>query len=649
MLPEFTKYLDMQYSLGIIEKLISFQSNPDLGYRTSGSAAEFAAADFLHGEMKRIGLKNVHKEAVTVDNFEFKRADLVYKLSNRNERKVILSAFQANCHAENEKIRIVYVGKGRDVDYEKVDVAGKYVLADINMIDDWFIYWTLGQARTKKAAGVIAVQVGGYCSWSKDTLGVQDICAPADTPAFSMTVREADYLKQAIAENGGEIEAVLNADVTVINNGITHNVIGEIPGKTEEVIYLIGHYDGYFRAFADNPSGVACILGICRAFILSRYKPRRTLRVIFHGAEEWGAENTRYDWACGAAKLTEKHPEWGENGFLLVNLDGSLISSTASAVKVRTSYEMAEGINAIGQKIEGNIYPFGTLTPLWTWTESYMYAMRGIPGIESFYEPANFWPSYHSTSDTKEVNDYSDRAYMSSHILYGTFLQKFDDLDTRPLDFTALFDKMNNSIDETVMSDVQELRSAIAAARAAAEKLNARKGQLTGLGPDTLEFNRKISRIFARIVNELFGLDWYETYDFIHARNQNNIDMLQRTIESIRAGELDKAVDVELRGVDLCWYAYNFDKDTYDFYVDQVLGNNPVETWAKGKVNSIADLWQTARDLQKKRTTGEGDLEQIISQLERELKKQRRELKDKMETEVSILKDLTSMMNELVD
>ena len=125
--------------------------------------------------------------------------------------------------------------------------------------------------------------------------------------------------------------------------------------------------------------------------------------------------------------------------------------------------------------------------------------------------------------------------------------------------------------------------------------------------------------------------------------------MLQRTIEAIRTGELDKAVDVELRGVDLCWYAYNFDKDTYDFYVDQVLGNNAVETWAKGKVNSIADLWQTARDLQKKRTTGEGDLEQIISQLERELKIQRRELKDKMETEVSILKDLTSMMNELVD
>ena len=54
MLPEFTKYLDMNYPLDVIDKLISFQSNPDLGYRTSGSAAEFAAADYLYDEMKKM-------------------------------------------------------------------------------------------------------------------------------------------------------------------------------------------------------------------------------------------------------------------------------------------------------------------------------------------------------------------------------------------------------------------------------------------------------------------------------------------------------------------------------------------------------------------------------------------------------------------
>lgn len=646
MLPEFTKHLDLNYTLGVMEKLISFKSNPDLGYRTSGSAAEFAAADWLDDEMKRIGLKNVHKDPVTVDNFEFKRADLVYKLPNGNPRKVLLSAFQARCEAEDQKIRVVYVGKGRDVDYEGVDVEGKYVLVDINMVDEWFIYWAVGQARTKKAAGIIVVQVGGYCSWSKDTLGVQDISAPADLPTFSMTVREADILKETIAAAGGELEAVLNADVRVTNNGLTHNVIGEIPGATDEVIYLIGHYDGYFTAFSDNPSGIGCILAICKAFIESGWKPRRTLRVCLHGAEEWGIENTRYDWARGATMQTRKHPEWGKNGFMLLNLDGNLISSVAKEAQVRTAYELVDGMMKIGKSIEGSIYPFGTQSPLWTWTESYMYAMLGIPTVESWYEGVNFWPSYHSTSDQKDVNDYSDEAFLSSHILYGTMLQRFDALDVRPLDFTALFDKLDESIDDKLMGDTSALRAAVREARAAAAALKVKSDSIQTLDDSARAFNTKVSRIFARIINELFGLDWYETYDFIHARNRNNIGRFERAIAAIKAGDLDTALDTELRGVDLCWYAYNFDRETYDFFVDQVLGENAVETWAKGKVETIADMWQVARDLQSARADGKKELAPQIAKLEEELGKQREELKRKMAKEASLLTDLTAMMKD---
>ena len=66
--------IDLSYSLGIMDWLLSLGSNPKLGFRTSGSAAEFAAADFLFEEMKRIGLHHVRKEVVPADNFEFKEA-----------------------------------------------------------------------------------------------------------------------------------------------------------------------------------------------------------------------------------------------------------------------------------------------------------------------------------------------------------------------------------------------------------------------------------------------------------------------------------------------------------------------------------------------------------------------------------------------
>ncbi|MDY3052057.1 MAG: M28 family peptidase [Ndongobacter sp.] len=644
MLPKFTQYLDMSYSLSVMDKLIGFQSNPELGYRTSGSAAEFAAADYLYGEMKRIGMSRVRKEAVRVDNFEFKRADLTYTMTNGFTRRVVLSAFQARCLAENEKIRIVYVGKGRDVDYEGKDVAGKFVLLDINMIDDWFIYWPVCQARVKKAAGIIVVQTGGYCSWSEDTLGVQDISSEGDIPTFSMTVREGALLKKNLEEQGGEIEAILNADVRITNNGITHCLIGEIPGKTEEVIYLIGHYDAYFTAFADNASGIGCILSLCRAFIESGYQPRRTLRVCLHGAEEWGTEGSRYDWARGATELTYAHPEWGSDGFMLLNLDGNLVASTAKEAQVRCAYELAEGMNEIGRSIEGSRYPFGTQSPLWTWTESYMYAMLGIPTVESWYEGFDFWPSYHSTSDQKEVNDYTDEAFLSSHILYGTMLQRFDELNVRPLDFTALFDKLAESVDTVLMGPCTELLELTAEAKKAAEELKRRENRFTALDDATRTYNNHLQKIFAKIINELFGLDWYENYDFLHVRNRNNIRALEAAIAHIREGQIEKALYEALRQVDLTWYAYHFDREAYDYNVEHVIGASAVSTWAKGKVTSIADTYDVGRQLQDILKSG-GDAAACIPKLELELRLQREELAKTVSRECTIVRQLIDMMN----
>ena len=647
MLPEFTKYLDINYSLGVLEKLRTFKTNPVLGFRSSGSAAEFAAADYLYQEMKHIGLKNVHKDPVTVDNFEFKNAELSYLQENGYPRKVVLSALQARCFAENEEIRLVYVGKGTEKDYEGRDVQGKWVLCDIDMANEWWDYWPLMQGTFRGIAGMILVQVSGYCSWSEDTLGSQDISAPADIPCLSMTVREANRIKAAIEREGGELSCVLNADVRVTNNGITHNVIGEIPGTTEEVIYLIGHYDAYFTAFSDNASGVGCILGICKAFVESGYRPRRTLRVCLHGAEEWGIENSRYDWACGATQLTKKHPEWGENGFLLVNLDGGVINSTALEAQVITCYEMAEEITKIGASIEGSIYPFSARTPLWTWTESYMYAMLGIPTIESDYKGVNFWPAYHSTSDCREVNNYSDEAYLSSHILYGTFLQRFDGLNVRPLRFRALFEKLMESLDENV-GECESLKCAVREAIAVSDLLAAKNESIRELNTETIAYNRKVGRIFGRVINELFGLDWYETYDFIHARNRNNIGKLRDAIEDIKAGNYRKALDEDLYTMDLSKYGYRFDRKTYDFVVDQVIGENHVITWADGKVGSIADVYDVNRALMKLAETGEGDVGAILAKYEEECGKQQEELARKLAGEERLIRELTEMMRECI-
>ena len=82
----FYESVDADYSYDVMQKLISFQTNEDLGFRTAGSAAEKEAAEYIEDEMKAIGLENVNKEPITVDSFTFKNADLRYE-NNGNENK----------------------------------------------------------------------------------------------------------------------------------------------------------------------------------------------------------------------------------------------------------------------------------------------------------------------------------------------------------------------------------------------------------------------------------------------------------------------------------------------------------------------------------------------------------------------------------
>ena len=643
---DFVKYIDTDYSVYVTESLIKFVSNPDLGYRTSGSQAEKDAAEFLLQEYEKIGLKNCRKEPVTVDTFEFKRGDLQFKDADGNDVKALMSMYQTRCHAVDEEIEIIYVGKGTDADYEGIDAEGKFVLIDINMLEDWWVNWPLCQAITKKAAGIIVVNVGGYCSYSEDVIGTQDLYGPATIPAFSMSVTDAKKLKAAIEAGGGSVRAILNAEAEVEKDGISYCVIGEIPGQIDEVVYIIGHYDAYFRAFDDNSAGIGCMLGIIKAMLDSGYKPNRTIRVIAHGAEEWGKENCKYDWSRGAWVLTQQHPEWAENGFALVNMDGNTINDTATVVQVRTCYEMAEAIAALGKTIEGKRHEIETNQPIWTWTESIMYNYLGIPTIETFYKDVDFWGFYHSTHDTKEIHNYSDREYRSSHVIYGSYLQIFDEMRVRPLDFTKTFDKFLESL-ENYPLDKGALVAAAEKALAVAEKLKV--FDAAALPDDeVLAFNKKVSALFRYMTKNLYGINCAEEFDFAHVRYMSNVNNLKAAIAGLEAGKSFSDIKENLAPIDLTYYMFSFDKETCDFLIDQVLGAPADNTWATGFVETVADMWDVVRSLMAKETAGDGNLADEIAVLKAKLAEQEALLEAKAEKVVKTIEEMAVMMEGLM-
>ena len=103
---ELLNALDIDYSYRLAKKMEQFRTHPELGYRTSGSRAEFQTGEMLKEEMERIGLCSVTKDPVTTDGWEFKKALLSYTALDGEKRSVLLGAYIHFCVGARVRRRI---------------------------------------------------------------------------------------------------------------------------------------------------------------------------------------------------------------------------------------------------------------------------------------------------------------------------------------------------------------------------------------------------------------------------------------------------------------------------------------------------------------------------------------------------------------
>ena len=322
--------VDVDYSYELTKKLTEFKTNEKLGYRTAGSEAEIAAGEMLKEEMEKIGLQNVTKDAITLDTWTFEKADLTFQAADGQEKTAVLGGYHTNFDTQGPReYTVVYAGRGTAADLEPLDVTGKLVLVDINQSEDWWINYPAYQAHLKGAAAVLAMQDGGYAEISPDALNAQDVCGPADAPAFSISQTDAGALKEAIAASeNGEITVTFDAKSEVELDGTSYNIVGMIPGKDPDAMVIVSaHYDAYFDGFQDDSAAIALMMGIAKGLVDSGYQPEKTLVFCAMAAEEWGMTNTRYDWSTGAYKqVFEAHPEWAGKVIANINFEMPALS-----------------------------------------------------------------------------------------------------------------------------------------------------------------------------------------------------------------------------------------------------------------------------------------------------------------------------------
>lgn len=662
----YLEKVDVDYAYHLALQLEDIRSNENLGYRTAGSEAELATGDMLKAEMESIGLQNVTKDEFTLDTWTFEKAQLSFTDSTGAEYTAELGGYQTDFVTDGpEAFTIVDGGEGTEADLDGLDVTGKLVLIDINQRDNWWINYPAYEAHLRGAAAVIAVQDGGYGEVSDDALNAQDICGPADAPAFSMSRTDAEALRAALDENG-EASVTLDAVSRVGMDGVSYNITGMIPGKDEDSMVLMSaHYDSYFAGFQDDNAAIALMLGIAKAIIDSGYQPEKTLVFCAMAAEEWGVSNTRYDWSTGAYnQIFRLHPDWVGKVVADINFELPAMNE-GETDQIRTSYELktfVEDFKESVPQVEG-VFPEGieVIVPTQTWSDDFSLSIAGVPSSVTALRGGFAQTHYHSQFDNRDT--YSPEAFLFHHNMYGMLMLAYDRCAVSPLDFSTRLEALRASMDDTVLTEEQvsslnaALDEAEDAASAAWDKVSEindsyRKALDSGdtaaadaLIQESRETNAAVLSAFKYAEDAFVRLTWEDVSIFPHEHSQNNLLALNGAVEALERGDSATAIDEYLYAVDNNWYAYDWSRETFDYFTNYVLNQSDDRLmWGAGRVQGHEDLYDVIRSLLDKYGDTSADYTAELARLNDAVNNQTAMLAEQVDHEVRALAELTAQL-----
>ena len=665
----YLEHVDIGYSYDLALGLEDIRSNDALGYRTAGSQAELDTGDMLKAQMEAIGLQNVTKDAFTLDTWTFEKAELTFTDSTGNPYTAQLGGYQAQFVTDGaESFTVIDGGQGTEADLFELDVAGKLVLIDINQRENWWINYPAYEASLRGAAAVIAVQDGGYAEVSDDALNAQDICGPADAPAFSMSRTDANALRAAMGENN-EITVTLDAVSRVGFDGTSYNIVGMIPGTDPDAMILMSaHYDSYFAGFQDDNAAIALMFGIAKGIIDSGYQPEKTLVFCAMAAEEWGVSDTRYDWSTGAYnQIFRVHPEWVGKVIADINFELPAMNE-GDTDQIRTSYELktfVEDFRETVPAVEG-VFPQGieVIVPTQTWSDDFSLSIAGVPSSVTALRGGFAQTHYHSQFDNRDT--YSEEAFLFHHNLYGMLMLAYDRCAVSPLDFSTRLEALREAMDDTVLTaeQVSALNGALTDAEKAASDawtavsdINSRYREALDNGDtaaaDALlqqsrEMNAAVLAAFKFAEDSFVRLTWEDVSIFPHEHSQNNLIALNAAVEALEAGDSAAAVDEYLYAVDNNWYAYDWSRETFDHFTNYVLNQSADRLmWGAGRVQGHEDLFDVIRSLLGKYGDTAADYTEELARLEAAIETQTAMLAQQVDHEVQSLAELTARLTAI--
>ena len=298
----------------------------EVGQRLAGTEAEARARTWSAAKLKALGFKNVRIETyrmpVWVRGEE--RAEIVAPFPQKLHLAALGNSGATPAAGMQAEV-VIFPTYGDLAAAPDGSLAGKiaYVGNTMMKTQDGSSYAQAGVSRfagpalaaRKGAAAIVIRSIGtdthrlphtGTTNWPA---GVTPI------PAAALSVPDAKLI-EAMAARGKPIRMKLLLTPQQVGEQESGNVIAEVPGTDPKagIVLIGGHLDSWDLATGaiDDASGVAITAAAAKRILDSGKRPRRTIRVVWFGAEEVGGFGGR-DYA--AKHGTEHHAIAAESDF----------------------------------------------------------------------------------------------------------------------------------------------------------------------------------------------------------------------------------------------------------------------------------------------------------------------------------------------
>lgn len=377
-----------------------------IGNRLSGSENLNRAIDWAVETMKKDGLSNVRKQKVMVPVWV--RGEENAELVEPARHKLTILGLGGSVPTPPGGIEAdVVVVKSFDELSDKV--KGKIVLYNVPFTQ----YGPTVQYRTNGASR--AAKFGAVASLVRSVTPVS-LCTPhtgmmrydealPKIPTAAVTIEDAE-LMQRMQDRGRRVRARLSMGCKTLPDAESANVIGEVPGETDEIVLIGGHLDSWDVGTGAHDDGGPCVsvMEAARIIVKLGLKPRRTIRVVLFTNEENGLRGGQ---GYRDQTLKEKH-------MVALESDSGVGSVVGFGLTIADKAKEERGLAAVRQ-IAAQMKPIGELAvkaggggadigPL---------GKDGVPTMSLNPSMELYWHIHHTHADTM---DKIDPVKLSQHV-----------------------------------------------------------------------------------------------------------------------------------------------------------------------------------------------------------------------------------------